>query len=135
MGHFSHNYQLICKNVYRSSYNQIALFDAEPSALYPLWKTGEEIIVFNQYGAGVAVANDQEIGVAVYTGWYFPDHKICVSSVISINNSGFLLGNIPSSSYEKFAFPKGSYYITVFTDAIGTRTRKVWFLLNPLEDS
>jgi hypothetical protein len=126
-------FSIISQNKYRSSYYQIAFFDAENPDSYPEWKTGKEIVIFGQYGVVVAVANDTDIEISVLIGKFIPNHKLCVSGEIFIKNEGVIVGNVASSSTNVVMIPSGHYSITVMTDEVGVNTSKVWFILNKID--
>jgi hypothetical protein len=134
MDNFPQEFTIICQNKYHSSHYQVAIFDAEYPDSYPEWIIGKETIIFGRYGVVVVVANDTDIDISVLTGKFIPNHKLCVSGEILIKNKGLIVGNVLSASTNEVAIPRGHYSITVMTDEIGMNTRKVWFILNQVDN-
>jgi hypothetical protein len=124
--------EIMCELDAFSLYSQIAFIDAASKDSYPQWKTGLESIVFNSRGIAVATASDQSIKIVVCRGDETPEHVLCISGEINIEDQGVIIGNIPAATVKNFLLEKGKYYITIYTNGNRSTVTEVWFFVTPM---
>ena len=103
-----------------SLYAQIVLLDAQNSAAYPEWTTGDEKAVYTKNGIAVATAGDSNIEVIIKENRGVSDENLypCLSAIITIGEKGLLVGNIPSGNVNSVPWMAGDVLVKVYTNQL-----------------